>query len=680
MKSRLLGWFAALAMLPLATQAVAVEGRPTIEQLAAFPEYASFTLSPDGRHVAALMAQGEERVIAVWAVDALDRAPRIIGSQRMKLSSVSFVKNDLLAVSVWQPYDARGDRLSKTFVSKLLITDLDGGQWRDPLPMPRATSRAEELRRAVASPEVLDTLPNDPDHILVVDQSGTESGDVYRVDVRRFRSERIQKSEERVSGYVTDLQGELRGRLKLDIDATGAFVAAEFRNRDSGAWEPHFRSYVKDRDVNALVGFSGDGRTAFILSNQGRDKAAIVEYDLASRTRNEVLFENLMFDASGVVIERRHDAPAERFGKILGLAYDGPRGDDVEWVDPRMRALDAGLRQALGIMPVRVELTDPATGRRATVAYPLEKDYRILGSTPDLETVLLRVDGPAVPPEYHLFHGGELRLLGRTFAGIDRRAFGRTELVYYKARDGLDIPAFLTRPDPSLCGDGPWPAVVHPHGGPWARDHLGFDGSMWTPLLSSRCMAVLRPQFRGSNGWGRALWMAGDEQWGRKMQDDKDDGARWLVGQGIAIDGRLALFGFSYGGYAAFAAATRREGPYKCAIAGAGVSDINRIWARFYTNPFFRQAQAHTVKGLNPLDHASAPTLPLLVFHGDRDRTVPLEQSSWFVDRATSAGAPVEFHAIADYGHGPAWTRAIFAEQLDLIDRFLRTGCGGHGL
>ncbi|PZU19625.1 MAG: S9 family peptidase, partial [Stenotrophomonas sp.] len=181
-------------------------------------------------------------------------------------------------------------------------------------------------------------------------------------------------------------------------------------------------------------------------------------------------------------------------------------------------------------------------------------------------------------------------------------------------------------------------------------------------------------------GWGRRLWMAGDAEWGQKMQDDKDDGAKWMIEQNIAKPGHIAMFGFSYGGYSAFAAAVRPEGMYKCAIAGAGVSDIKKIWSRFYTNPFFRQAQAPTVDGLNPLDHADKIKIPLMVYHGDRDQTVPIEQSEWFVSKAKASGQPVEYHAIADYAHGPAWTRAIMADQLRIIDTYLASGCGGTGL
>ena len=652
---------------------------PSIEQLAAFPAFSSFTLSPDGKHIAALRADGENRLIAVWKADALDQAPTLIGSDKMKFTGVQFIKNDRLAVSLWQPFDLRTDRVTKTFLSKLMITDLKGKNWNEPITLPRPKSRAEELAQSRSNPTVLDTLPNDPNHILVINNIGASAGDVYRVDLRNGSSSRIQMSGENVAGYVTDLNGELRARLQGNVDSVGAYVSAEFRNAETGAWEEHFRSYVKNRDETQIVGFSSDPNIAFVRSNVGQDKASIYEYDIAARQRKEVLFQHKFFNAGRTLLNPYRSA-GEDFGEIIGVAYQGPRGNDVEWTSPELRAVDAGLRQAFGIQNRSMTLVDPATGERASVDYPVEKDFQILDFTPDYSTLLLRLDGSATPPEYYLFRNGALSMLAKSYPDIDPAALGSTELVYYRARDGLDIPAFLTRPNTELCGKGPWPAVVHPHGGPWSRDTMTFDGSMWVPLMASRCMAVLQPQFRGSDGWGRKLWMAGDMEWGQKMQDDKDDGAKWLVDQGIAEEGRIAMFGFSYGGYSAFAASVRPNGLYKCAIAGAGVSDIDRIWARFYTNPFFRQAQAHTVKGLSPLSEAANMKIPLMVYHGIRDQTVPVEQSQWFVSRAKSSGQPVVYHEIEDYGHGPAWTRSIMGRQLGYIEDYLLNDCGGGGL
>ncbi|MBK6982372.1 MAG: S9 family peptidase [Betaproteobacteria bacterium] len=655
---------------------------PSIEQLAAYPKLSSFSVSPDGKHIAALEGRGEDRVILVWKTDALDKVPTAIGSSRMKISGVQFIKNDLLAVTMFQPYDSRLDTLAKQFISKLFITDLAGKEWNEPMPQSRAMSRAEEKRQAVSSPGVLDTLPNDHDHILVVNDVGTTSGDVFKVNVRSNRAERIQRSDEKVAGYVTDLDGELRARTRGDVDGTGAYIAAEIREPGSGKWVEHFRSYVKNRDVVQIVGFAKDPNTAFLVTNVGQDKTAIYEYDVATRKRKEILFQHRFFDAARVLINRYKSAGDVAFGEVLGIGYDGPRGSiaDVQWTAPKARAIEKAVRETLGIRAQPMTIVDPATGQSAQIDYDMDATFVLSAATADLSTVVVSLSGPSRPPEFYLLRDSKITLLSKAYPDIDPESLGKTRLIYFKARDGLDVPAFVTTPNKDLCGPGPWAAVVHPHGGPWSRDTLNFDGSMWVPLMASRCLAVLRPQFRGSQGWGRKLWTAGDAEWGQKMQDDKDDGAKWMIEQGIALRGRIAMFGFSYGGYSAFAASIRPHGLYKCAIAGAGVSDIKQIWAQFYTNPFFRERQAPTVEGLNPVDRAGAIQIPIMVYHGDRDQVVPLVQSDWFVSKAKGSKQPVVYHEIADYAHGPAWTRKIMGDQLRHIEDYLLRDCGAKGL
>jgi len=678
-----LNCFLAAALLAAALPTYAKPAPPPVDKLAAYPKMSSFTLAPDGKHLAALEGRGEDRVILVWKTDALDKPPTVLGSQRMKVQGIQFIKNDLLAVSMWQPYDLRLDEVTKRFISKLFITDLEGKKWNEPMPQERAMSRVEDLRQSLSNPTVLDSLPNDPDHILVINDAGASSGDVFKVNVRTNRAERVQRSDERISGYLTDLDGTVRARLHADVDGTGAYVTAEILEPATGKWTEHFRSYVKNRDVTEIVGFSTDPNVAFVLSNVGTDKSIIYEYDVVARKRKEVLFQHRFFDAAGVLINRRKDGTEGlAFGEILGVTYEGPRGPsyDVLWSSPKVQALDKAIRAALGLRQQALTLVDPASGQTADTPYDVDASYRIAAWTRDLSTVVITVSGDSRPPENYLLRNGKMMLLAKAYPDIDAASLGTTSLVYYKARDGLDIPAFLTKPNAELCGAGPWPAVVHPHGGPWSRDEMGFDASMWVPLMASRCFAVLRPQFRGSNGWGKRLWLAGDAEWGQKMQDDKDDGAKWMLDKGIAQKGRIAMFGFSYGGYSAMAAAVRPNGLYKCAIAGAGVSDHERIWARFYTNPFFREAQAPTVKGLNPVDHADNIQIPVMVYHGERDTTVPLEQSDWYVSKAKKSKQPVVYHQLADYAHGPAWTRKIMADQLGYIEDYLLRDCGGKGL
>jgi dipeptidyl aminopeptidase/acylaminoacyl peptidase len=665
----------------LAQQAAAPIQVPTVEQLAQYARFTGFRLSPDGKRLLAIESQGDTRNILVWETDKLSAKPTVIGSQAMRIRTASFLKNDMLAVTMWQPYDARFDGITKTFINKLLVTDLAGKTWKEPLESTdSARSEASQRLAALAVPSILSRMLNDPDQVIIESDAVSKDRDLYRYNVRTGEAARILRLSEFDAAVLVDSKGRPYAKSRLGIDAKGPFVATDLRNAATGQWEEHFRSHVRGRNVVEIVAPTTDPNIMVLRSNVGREAAALFEYDVEARKIKSTLFEHKYFEAIGLGISTT-GSDGEMGEGSGSFTYQGLYGTETHWESPQFEAVIKATAQSLGIPVVSQTLVDVASGKRADVpafdgASISIEAYR-KGEVP---TYLLRVTGLAYPTEHYLLRGQSLTLLAKERPQIDRRSLGQSKFVYYKARDGLNIPAYLTVPNAQLCGPGPYPVVIHPHGGPWSRDNMAYDGSGWVPLLASRCRVVLQPQYRGSAGWGRKLWTAGDAEWGQKMQDDKDDGVQWLVSEKLADPKRVAMFGFSYGGYAAFAASVRPNGLYKCAIAGAGVSDIERIWAKFYTNPYFREGQEPTVRGLSPLTLADKIKIPIMVYHGERDQIVPLIQSELFVDKARKSDQTVEYHVLKDYAHGPAWTVDIMAQQLRLIDQYLAKGCGGAGL
>jgi dipeptidyl aminopeptidase/acylaminoacyl peptidase len=217
--------------------------------------------------------------------------------------------------------------------------------------------------------------------------------------------------------------------------------------------------------------------------------------------------------------------------------------------------------------------------------------------------------------------------------------------------------------------------VVNPHGGPWGRDYTGWDVTGWVPFLTSRGFAVLRPQFRGSAGLGRKLWLAGDKEWGQAMEDDKDDGAKWLVEQGIADPKRLVIFGYSYGGFAAAAAVVRPTSPYRCAIAGAPVTDLKRLGNNWSENRLQRFLQGVTVKGMDPMENTEKARIPVLLYVGSRDVRTPSWHARKFYE-AVKDRVRAEFELIPDQPHQLPWYYRHHKETLGLIEHFLENGCG----
>ena len=653
---------------------------PTLEQLAQFPTMTGFQISPDGKHMLAIESAGDARNIVVWKLADLAAKPTVIGAKNMQISGASFLKNDMLSVNLIQPYDLRGDDFVKTFINKLLFTDLEGKNWIEPMASAEiARSGGAKLQAALANPSVLSRMPADPDHIVLESDSRGDTRDVFRYNVRTGASTRLMKLGENDGRVSVNAVGVPWAKTRFGSDGGGAFIAVDFRTTD-GRWDEHFRNYVKTRDVVDVIAPGAKPGIAIIQSNVGQEFSGIYEYDIGAKKTASKLFEHKFFDATGVRSLSKDDETPGQDG-FDGYQYAGLYGTDVHWENAEIDAAIQGVAQALGFKYISQKLMAVSGSSQAEVrtldGVSVRLVRRVPGETP---TYLFVVSGLTYPTEHYLLQKQNLRLLAKGYPAIDRAALGTARFVYYPARDGLNIPAYLTVPNEKLCGPGPYAAVVHPHGGPWARDTMNFDGSGWVPLLVTQCRVVLQPQYRGSNDWGRTLWLAGDREWGLKMQDDKDDGAKWLVSEKLADPRRMAMFGFSYGGYAAFAASVRPNDLYKCAIAGAGVSDIERIWSRFYTNPIFKERQEPTVRGLSPLTQADKIKIPIMVYHGDRDQTVPLIQSELFVDRAKSAGKPVEYHVLKDYAHGPAWTRQTMTQQLTIISDYLKTGCGGGGL
>jgi dipeptidyl aminopeptidase/acylaminoacyl peptidase len=284
--------------------------------------------------------------------------------------------------------------------------------------------------------------------------------------------------------------------------------------------------------------------------------------------------------------------------------------------------------------------------------------------------------GPSQPPEYYLLRDNKLILLGKADPQVSVATLGHTRLIEYAARDGLMIPAFLTTPNPAVFGKGPYPTIVTPHGGPWARDEMGWDVTGWTQYFASRGYAVIQPQYRGSDGWGQKLWRAGDREWGGKMEDDLEDGVKYLVAQRIADPQHVAIHGYSYGGYAAFDASVRPNGIYRCAIAGAGVAELARFQELTNSNDFIRAYQKPTVEGVSPLEHVSDVQIPVLAYHGDTDQTVSRTESERFTNALAQAHKPYKFVELPNLDHQLVyWTPQNWRDILLTVDDFLKTSC-----
>ncbi|MGN6423614.1 MAG: alpha/beta hydrolase family protein [Asticcacaulis sp.] len=662
---------------------------PSADDYGAVDRIASVSLAPDGQHVAAIVStDGKTRVVAVFDLNHADQAPKIIPTAPgLDIQDVAFVKNDRMVLTLVQKFDIAG---AHTHAYRSVITDTTGSFFQT-LSLAHSGQDKEnagvsyEVRNDMGGfggMSIESSLPDDPDNILARD---AETGDIYRVNLHGSKSnfiyQKVYTGSEKFGAETWDLHHkDVLARKSVDFQDGHPYIAFSFRNPDTGAWEEHMRFFVKDREDAEILGFTKDPNVAILRLNHGQDKTAIYEYSIRERKLSEPLFANAAFDTTGVITSR---APAD-YGAIIGYAYSGPTGNDVYWDDDQMVAVDAAVKKALGEVDAPLIWTDAASGQKMKISMPQNIAVHIESMSNDRKTMIIEREGPKLPPEYYIYQYGKgLTAIGKSRPQIKPDDLGTTTLVQYPARDGLIIAAYLTKPNPDIWGKGPYPAIVVPHGGPWARDGWVWDPTGWNQYFAARGYVVIQPQYRTSTGWGQKIAREGDNQYGLNMSDDNDDAALWLVSQGLASKGHIALHGYSYGGFAAFEAGARsvNDDVFRCAIAGAGVADLER-WKHYAgESRIQREALADTMTGLNPWDHVDDFKIPMLVYHGNRDQRVPFPEGKAMYDKLKAAGKDAQFIELQDMGHQiNLWSPQNFHDVLTGVETFLAKDCGPGGI
>jgi dipeptidyl aminopeptidase/acylaminoacyl peptidase len=267
---------------------------------------------------------------------------------------------------------------------------------------------------------------------------------------------------------------------------------------------------------------------------------------------------------------------------------------------------------------------------------------------------------------------------------LEKVTLARMEPISFKAKDGLTIHGYLTKPVGVEAKN--LPAVLYVHGGPWARDTWGFNPTV--QFLANRGYAVLQVNYRGSTGYGKSFLNAGNREWAGKMHQDLIDAKAWLVSEGVADPKRVALAGGSYGGYAALVGLTFTPDEFACGVDIVGPSSILTLlktvppyWAPmkalFAKRVGDLEKEEEFLKERSPLFKADRITKPLLIGQGQNDPRVKVAESDQIVEAMRKAGKPVEYVVYPDEGHGFARpeNRLHF---FSLTEQFLAKHLGGR--
>jgi dipeptidyl aminopeptidase/acylaminoacyl peptidase len=473
--------------------------------------------------------------------------------------------------------------------------------------------------------------------------------DVYRLDL--VTGDLVKEVENPgFAGWVADTELAVRGGVVLEQDGS---LVIKVRDGSAGDWRRLMSVPAEDALTTGPIAISADGESMLATNSAGADTGRLVRIDLASGAA-EVLAEDPDADVSGV---RLH--PDTREAQI------------VTWVKERSvyRVLDPAVEEDLAAI---------------RALHPGDPDIVAHDHSDTVWLVAFTNDAGPVPFYLYDRQRREGRFLFDHQPELANYELAPMEPFSYQARDGLTIHGYLTFPPGA--GRAGLPMVLNVHGGPWARDNWGFDAeAQW---LANRGYLCVQVNFRGSTGYGKAFVNAGDREWGAAMQDDLTDAVEFAVAQGWADPARVAIFGGSYGGYAALAGVTFTPDLYRCAVDIVGPSNLKTLietippyWqpqiALFHQRVGNPETDAEFLWSRSPLSRAASIHTPLLIAQGANDPRVKQAESEQIVAALRDAGIDYEYMLFPDEGHGfakPANRLTFYAAA----ERFLARHLGGR--
>ena len=498
--------------------------------------------------------------------------------------------------------------------------------------------------------QIIATEKKFPTDVLVaLNRDNPQLHDVYRLDL--VTGELVKEVENPgFVGWVAD--AELVIRCGIAPQPDGGMVLM-VRDGSGAEWQPLLTVAAEDALTSGPVAISADGRSLLAMSSVGVNTGALVRIDLASGAA-QVLAEDPDADVTGV---RLH--PDTREPQIVTFLKD--RSEYL--------ALDASVEADLAAI---------------RALHPGDPD---IGDGDDSDGIwLVGFTNDTGPVPYFAYDRQRRagRLLFEHQPELSRYQLAPMEPFSFTARDGLIIHGYATFPPEA--GRSGLPMVLNVHGGPWARDAWGFDSeAQW---LANRGYLCLQVNFRGSTGYGKAFVNAGDREWGGKMQDDLLDAVAHAVGEGWADPARVAIYGGSYGGYAALAGAAFTPDAFCCAVDIVGPSNLKTLietippyWAPmialFHTRVGNPEQDAEFLWSRSPLSRAASIRTPLLIAQGANDPRVKQAESEQIVAALREAGIDHEYMLFPDEGHGfakPENRLRFYAAA----ERFLARHLGGR--
>ncbi len=611
-------------------QAKAWEELP-IELFTAHSEFKSMQLSPDGKHIAFTFEEKDNEIKMAIITSDMKKITMAFGRGENKHVINPFWANNSRVV--FNIIKNTGTFVKSSFNPFTVAVNVDGKKRR---------RLFDDSRRSGF--QIINTLRNDPNFILVAKSHFTERGGIKinRLNINNGKLKYMDviphaKGRGRIVRVGVDNDGEVRiaveldpGENKYDFDDD----ITTFHYKVGGAWsKTKLVSQRKDAKIERALGFNRDNTKYYFISNLDMPK---------NDTRGVFSFD---FETKNIKLEFRHpDVDVDGAirgpkGEVLGVNYSpgyparhyfDKNDDEVKF----LQSISASFR-----------------GENASVT----------SYTHDGTKAIVFVRSDRNPGDFYLYNRtkGSLRYLASVLPKIKPKLMSSVEAFTMEARDGVKLYGLLTLPKDKEAKN--LPLIVIPHGGPIALDRWGYNPE--NQLLANRGYAVVQINFRGSSGYGEDFTEMGYHQWGRKMQDDITDATLWAIKEGIADKDRICIMGGSYGGYATLQGLVREPDLYKCGIGIVGVYSLPMMWTKgdvmearranyseVYLNNIIGRDDAE-LKAYSPAFNVDKIKAPVFIIHGERDRRVPIEHAELLRKNLKKHGKTFEW-LVKDEGHG----------------------------
>lgn len=464
----------------------------------------------------------------------------------------------------------------------------------------------------------------DSDILIEMNKRNPEIFDVYRMNFETGEMKMTAENPGNISGWVTDHNGKIRAAITTD----GVNTSLMFRESELDQWKTIITTNFKESLMPLF--FTFDNEHLYASSNIGRDKSAIIKYDIKNARELEVIFEHPDVDVSSLSYSKKR--------KVLTAASFYTWKRERVFLDDDTMELFERLEKELG--NYEIFITDKDDNEEIFIVRTYSD--RSLGANFIYDK-----------------HTDTLTKISDVSPWINESEMAEMKPITYKSRDGITINGYLSLPLGKEHKN--LPVVINPHGGPWARDQWGFNPEI--QFLVNRGYAVLQMNFRGSVGYGRKFWESSFKQWGRTMQDDITDGVNWLILQGIADPKRIAIYGGSYGGYAVLAGLAYTPDLYAAGVDYVGVSNLftfmNSIPA--YWKPYLEmlyemvghpEKDKKLLEESSPVFHVDKIKAPLFIAQGKMDPRVNINESDQMVEALKKRGIEVPYMVKDNEGHG----------------------------